>query len=139
MSWTDNYNMPHCFEITPTYIFCTINMVPFQIPCADWLYISRYSCDHDIHEFTCWVCLIWKHHQCIVKINMQKIDLHSFKTPSFFDDPSQSIANSPLTNDSETGSFQFFLSIFCLTFWVHIWNDWIFTFAGLLKEMPAKI
>ena len=118
MSWTDNYNMPHCFEITPIYIFCTLKMLPFQIPCVDWLCISHLDnytvCDHEIHEFTCWVCLIWYHHRCIVKINMQKIDwssLHSVKTPSFFDYPSQSIVNSPLTNDSETGSFQFFLSV----------------------------
>ena len=35
-----NYNMPNCFQITPIYIFCTINMLPPQIPCADWPYIS---------------------------------------------------------------------------------------------------
>ena len=40
MSWTNHYNMPNCFQITPIYIFCTINMLPPQIPFVDWPYIS---------------------------------------------------------------------------------------------------
>ena len=40
MSLTDHYNMPNCFQITPIYIFCTINMLPSQIPFVDWPYIS---------------------------------------------------------------------------------------------------
>ena len=57
------------------YIFCTINMLPPQIPCADWPYIplgqlhSARSRDPGIYVLG---CLIWKHHCCIVNINMQK-------------------------------------------------------------------
>ena len=36
----DNYNMPNCFQITPIYIFCTINMLPPQIPFVEWPYLS---------------------------------------------------------------------------------------------------
>jgi len=57
MSWTDNYNMPHCFEITPIYIFCTINMLPLQTQCADWLYISPGQL-HSVRSRDSWIYLL---------------------------------------------------------------------------------
>jgi hypothetical protein len=42
--------MPYCFQITPIYIFCTINMLPPQILCAYWP----------------WVYLTWTTTQCAI-------------------------------------------------------------------------